>query len=254
MKQRKKSLILLLVSIGLLLWPVNAFADSAEAVVIMYHRVSDEHQSNAFTISTDMFEADIKYLSDLGYTFCRADELDKAVKEKKGEKLVAITFDDGYQSDYETVLPILKKYNACATFFIIGAKINTPGYLTEKQLKALAESGVAQIGNHTYAIHEQPREQVQALCVTAPEKIVRDVLHNQERLKSITGQDITAFSYPYGVYGRYIDSLLKQQGLITFSSDETMAKAGSQPYGRFNRAFDISVEQILQKIGNNKGF
>lgn len=62
------------------------------------------------------------------------------------QKAVALTFDDGPTENVEKILPLLDKYNAKATFFVIGNEL-------EKNLKLgkeIAESG-HQIGNHTYS-------------------------------------------------------------------------------------------------------
>lgn len=62
------------------------------------------------------------------------------------EKIVALTFDDGPTKNIEQILPLLDKYNAKATFFVIGNEL-------EKNLptgKAIVQSG-HQLGNHTYS-------------------------------------------------------------------------------------------------------
>src|SRR5690606_26782152 len=67
------------------------------------------------------FEAQMKWLSDRGYTCPTMSELDKYTSK---EKIVFITFDDGYYDNFKTVLPILKKYNHKATFYISTNYIN----------------------------------------------------------------------------------------------------------------------------------
>ncbi len=62
------------------------------------------------------------------------------------EKLVALTFDDGPTGNVDDLLPLLDKYNAKATFFLIGREL--------KENLPAAEKIVAaghQIGNHTYS-------------------------------------------------------------------------------------------------------
>lgn len=63
------------------------------------------------------------------------------------EKLIALTFDDGPCVEYTLeILDILKKYNARATFFVIGENAqNHPDVI-----KKIAESG-SEIGNHTWS-------------------------------------------------------------------------------------------------------
>lgn len=62
------------------------------------------------------------------------------------QKVVALTFDDGPTKNVDQLLPLLDKYNAKATFFVIGHEL-------EKNLeegKKIAQAG-HQIGNHSYS-------------------------------------------------------------------------------------------------------
>ncbi|MCP3739410.1 polysaccharide deacetylase family protein [Rossellomorea sp. BNER] len=65
------------------------------------------------------------------------------------EKVVALTFDDGPSDHVDQILSLLDRYNAKATFFLIGNEL-------QKNLnegKKIAGAG-HQIGNHTYS-HER---------------------------------------------------------------------------------------------------
>ena len=60
---------------------------------------------------------------------------------------VAITFDDGNESDAVIALPELVKRNLKATFFIVGARIGMPHYLDREALTDLVSAGM-EIGTH----------------------------------------------------------------------------------------------------------
>lgn len=62
------------------------------------------------------------------------------------QKVVALTFDDGPTKNVKKILPLLDKYNAKATFFVIGNELKKDLKLGQE----IAESG-HQIGNHTYS-------------------------------------------------------------------------------------------------------
>jgi len=64
------------------------------------------------------------------------------------QKVVALTFDDGPSDNVKTILPLLEKYQAKATFFLIGEEIEKHPAEAEKIVKA-----GHQIGNHTYSHH-----------------------------------------------------------------------------------------------------
>ncbi len=62
------------------------------------------------------------------------------------EKVVALTFDDGPTQQVEDILPILEKYDAKATFFLIGNEIEK----NPEAAQMIVQAG-HQIGNHTYS-------------------------------------------------------------------------------------------------------
>jgi peptidoglycan-N-acetylglucosamine deacetylase len=68
---------------------------------------------------------------------------------KTEEKVVALTFDDGPTKNVDDILPLLEKYNAKATFFLIGNNIEK----NPEEAQKIANAG-HQIGNHTYS-HER---------------------------------------------------------------------------------------------------
>lgn len=65
------------------------------------------------------------------------------------QKVVALTFDDGPTENVEELLPLLEKYEAKATFFLIGKDIEGHPEEAEQIVKA-----GHQVGNHTYS-HER---------------------------------------------------------------------------------------------------
>ncbi len=63
----------------------------------------------------------------------------------KHQKLVALTYDDGPSKNTDTILDVLKQYNAKATFFVVGQQAE---YYTD-ELKREVNEGM-EVGSHTY--------------------------------------------------------------------------------------------------------
>ena len=61
---------------------------------------------------------------------------------------ICLTFDDGFSSDVDVVLPMLKANNAIATFFIVCDYLNKDGYMTNDQVVQLSNNNM-QIGSHS---------------------------------------------------------------------------------------------------------
>ena len=220
--------------------------DGNSVLVLMYHRISkNDAEINDFCIKPEEFEKDVNLLCEKGYTFLTATELAEC-KRDTGEKFVAITFDDGYKSDYEYALPILKKYSAKATFFVFGGAIGRADYMTEKQLYELAQSPNAEIGNHSFEIHNKSILKVKQLYASGKnnQQIVNDFIKNKNVLEGITKKKITALSYPNGVYNFTVDSMLRENGtMITFSTEERIERLpfSNRVIGRFNRGKRFNI-------------
>lgn len=92
------------------------------AKVLMFHRVLPEkliRKPNAYTdfgtlISQEYLIEILKWLTHNEYEFIKISEL---VNYVDNDKLVALTFDDGYVDNFDYAYPVLKKYYATATFF-----------------------------------------------------------------------------------------------------------------------------------------
>tara|TARA_B100001123_G_scaffold338016_1_gene382503 strand:+ start:375 stop:1379 length:1005 start_codon:yes stop_codon:yes gene_type:complete len=103
---------------------------SGNISVFCYHQVLNNYQfenisrpNNDLSISTSIFEQQIKFLKE-NYKIIESKDLLNIEKFNSKEKLVVITFDDGYLDNLENALPILKKYDVKATIFITTGFIN----------------------------------------------------------------------------------------------------------------------------------
>lgn len=75
----------------------TADTDSVKLPVIMYHSLlKDEKLQNDYTVSPTLFENDLKYLAENGYTTVVVKDLTDYVYGKKSlpEKCIMLTFDD----------------------------------------------------------------------------------------------------------------------------------------------------------------
>jgi peptidoglycan/xylan/chitin deacetylase (PgdA/CDA1 family) len=87
----------------------------------MYHHVN-RSQEDSISINPENFEAQIKYLAESGYKSLHLDEYFHYLKKWSiPEKLILITFDDGYGDNFMHAYPILKKYSMKATIFPVTA-------------------------------------------------------------------------------------------------------------------------------------
>jgi peptidoglycan/xylan/chitin deacetylase (PgdA/CDA1 family) len=88
-----------------------------------YHRVGDKNKTiydqNVFSCNTNEFEQHLKFYKD-NFRVVTMSEIDSYITNKTPitDRMLLITFDDGYVDNYHNAYPLLKKYGLTATFFI----------------------------------------------------------------------------------------------------------------------------------------
>jgi peptidoglycan/xylan/chitin deacetylase (PgdA/CDA1 family) len=132
---------------------------------------------------------------------------------------VAITFDDGNESDAVIALPELVKRNLKATFFIVGAQIGMPHYLDRKALTDLVSAGM-EIGTHGMN-HRDWR--------TLDETTLHlEIADGRRRIEDICGMAVTKAAIPFGSYDRGVLKQLRSERLeCVYTSDAGLAESSA---------------------------
>lgn len=251
---------------------------STQVPILMYHHLSED-VTNSEMVSPEQFEAQIRALSEAGYTGVSFDELQAYVLrgEPLPEKPVVITFDDGYRSNYTLAYPILQKYGMKATIFAIGVSFGTDHYkdtdyaitphFGAAEAAEMTASGLISIQSHTYDMHQWPpyetdsavRENILQLPGESEESYVQalteDFTRSRALLEDATGRPVDVLAYPAGQYSMLTQVTLQSLGVhVTLSTNpgvNTVVKGLPQTlYAmlRFGITEDISPEALLDMI------
>ena len=98
-----------------------------KGAILNYHRVLPSNKIDNslvnISVSTDNFINQLNYLTK-NFNIISLDELLLHLKSKSNEFKIAITFDDGYKDNLNYAYPILEKFDAPATIYIITKFIN----------------------------------------------------------------------------------------------------------------------------------
>lgn len=143
--------------------------------------------------------------------------------------LVTLTFDDGWATSYTQGLPLLKKYGFKSTQFIVTGLVNTPDYVTTAQVKAFSTAG-HEIGSHTVT-HTNMLTQTKA-------QYDNELSQSKTQLQQWTGQTVTSFAFPNGLYNNAI--VTDAKALYTATRG---VEAGLNSKDNFN-AYDIKVQDV----------
>lgn len=252
---------------------------SVQLPILMYHSLlKNPAAQNNYVISPDLFESDLKYLKEKGYTaILMADLLDYV---KNGaplpEKPILITFDDGNYNNYYYGFPLLKQYGMKAVISIIGietekfSKLNddNPNYsnLTWEHLKELTESGLVEIQNHSYDSHKATggRQGLKPRAGESHKEYVRylekDLMKLQKKIREATGVTPSTLAYPFGAAADSTRSIVKELGFTATLGCEKginrITKGDSQclyDLKRYLRTPDKSSSDFFQQIESDMG-
>ena len=250
----------------------TADTDSVKLPVIMYHSLlKDEKLQNDYTVSPTLFENDLKYLAENGYTTVVVKDLTDYVYGKKSlpEKCIMLTFDDGYYNNYYYALPLLEKYNCKAVISPIASVSEkftetkdisvTYGHITFDDMKEMSDSGYVENSESfvRYAFFEITKG-----CLPKAGRVTKHInlflrkmlSKAQGLLENATGKKPTCFVYPFGAKNDLTEKLIKEMGfsctLTCTEKPNIITKNPDSLYelGRYRRDRNESMQNLLIRI------
>jgi peptidoglycan/xylan/chitin deacetylase (PgdA/CDA1 family) len=187
-------------------------------VSLMYHSINE----TPFTSLTGLFvrpvdfEDQLATLNALGYEYLFADEFTHTENPS-----VMLTFDDGYEDNYTEMFPILKKYNAKATIFMVTSAIDRPGYLSSEQIKEMAESGLVRFASHTHNHY--------SLTSLSESALRYQFEYSKQILKELTGYEMDAICYPGGSVSDYVKQIAEDYYCYGYTTVHSANTFGCDP-------------------------
>jgi peptidoglycan/xylan/chitin deacetylase (PgdA/CDA1 family) len=189
--------------------------ESVQVPILIYHNVRPDYPKESywqkqFSITPDLLLEQFAYLHTAGYTVISMDQLSDMIRAgttSPVQKPVVITFDDGWESQYQYAFPLLKQYGYTATFYIYTNAINAyPSAMTWDQLRQLLAAGMT-IGDHTVS---HPRL---SGLTDAQRKV--EIGDARTELQQRLGVSVNHFASPYGYADDALAAQLKNMGFTT---------------------------------------
>lgn len=187
---------------------------SLKVPIFVYHSVRPDYpgeteEQHAYSVTPQLLERQLAYLQKNGYTAITLDQLASYVQAGTSspvQKPVVLTFDDGWENQYNNAFPLLKKYHMTATFYIYTNAIGVTHFLTWPEVKEMDAAGMT-IASHTLShpnLKTAPLAQIKAE-VTKSKKIIEDQL----------GKPVVHFASPFGYTNADIIAIVKAAGYKT---------------------------------------
>ncbi|MDO4476590.1 MAG: polysaccharide deacetylase family protein [Clostridia bacterium] len=241
--------------------------------VLMYHLIlKNPGNSNKFIVPQSVFEEDLKYIKNHGYTTILVQDLIDYTENKKElpEKPILLTFDDGAFNNYLYAFPLAKKYEAKFIFSPIAKEAErytkahdenpTYSHANWEKISEMSKSGLVEIQNHTYNMHSNKKSRIGCTkkrnesVEEYKQKLSEDIRKSQELISQNTGVTPTAFFYPYGAKSDCSEEILKSLGFkATFLCESKVNIISRNPeclFGlkRFIRPPGVPTEKIFSKF------
>ena len=227
-----------------------------------------ERQYFPGTISAAKMLEHFNWLKNNGYTPVSWQQvLDaRAGRTALPDKPVLLTFDDGYESFYQTVYPLLKAYRYPAVLAVVTSWLNTPAdgqinygnqklprsyFITWQQAREMSDSGLVEIASHSHDLHHSitgnsfgslfaaalPGKYENGRYETLQEykaRLKSDLTQSAQIIAQNTGRRPRILVWPYGQFNQTAVNIAREVGLDSdFTlSDRHLNQPSSHHMGR----------------------
>lgn len=174
---------------------------TARVPILMYHYVSEpppdaDVYRRDLSVTPAQFTAHLQALRQAGFVSVPLSDLIGYLANGQPvlpPNSIVLTFDDGYQDNFDNAFPALQATGFTAAFFIITDFVDAgrPGYVTWPELRQMHDAGM-EIGSHS---RDHPDLSGRSL-----DFLVWQVLGSREMIESRLGFTPRIFCYPGGRY------------------------------------------------------
>ena len=186
--------------------------------ILMYHSVNSmvetRHPYYDTNISAVAFERQLQFLQREGYATAYVSDIVDALRNPRNvQKIVAITFDDGFRNFYTQAFPLLSKYACKATLFVpsglVGKQRSSLGpepFMTWNEIREVSRNGV-RIGSHSvshpdlYRLDSRSLEEEVRLSKTTIEDNIGEGVRSVRLSVCVSGTRPIFFSAIWSVAG-----------------------------------------------------
>jgi peptidoglycan/xylan/chitin deacetylase (PgdA/CDA1 family) len=191
---------------------------SHRPTILAYHAVTHlANDPNGAATSPERLESQLLYLKRHNLQGVSVRELRRAIiAGKDSRKLVAITFDDGYEDFLHTALPMLERFGFSATVFVVAGMLGKENnwehvYEPRPRMKILEAEGLREVATRGIEVgsHSMTHRNLANLDSLALEQEVND---SCRILSEVWGEAVEGFSYPYGSFSYATVQAVRQGG------------------------------------------
>ena len=163
--------------------------------ILVYHHIRSTKPypkstwSYKMSVSPDVFEKQMQWISDHGYTTIT---LDQALLILQGidagpTKPVVVTFDDNNRTQFTLAVPVLQKHGQIGVFYLVTNRLKNKSFILEDEVRSMVALGMdIQSHSETHA----------TMSTLGLKKLDQELSGSKKTLEALTGKPVLHVAYP----------------------------------------------------------
>lgn len=186
--------------------------------ILVFHKIAPVPPDSQFPrnyVRPEQFDALLRSLKSAGY---QTVTFEQYIAHRRGEgvlppKPIILTFDDGYRSNAEIAVPIMRRHGFRATIFVVPGHLGQSNrwdaeetqepLLTAEEIRALHADGFA-FGSHT--MHHS------RLTVAPTDVAFEELRASREALENLLQEPVRSICYPWAQHNESVHRLAQDAG------------------------------------------
>lgn len=252
-----KTLLKWCIALILLVVPCILYANSTINIPILCYHNLNPTRPGSMNMTPQKFESQIQWLKQNGFNIITLKEAVDYLQGKTDtlpKKSIVITFDDGWQSVYTYLLPIVQKYHFPVTLFIYPQTISTgKNAMTWEELLSLEKTGWFDVQSHTYS-HPNFKHAKRQMSPDTYQRFMQKELGAAKKiLEEKMGKKIVYLAWPFGIYDAELEQQAAAAGYeMAFTIDARTANRGYRPMAQ-PRFMIIDAQSMKTYMGIANG-
>jgi len=252
---------------------------------VAFHDVVDDPAAlYGDAVTTDRLVAFFDYLRGNGWTTISLDDVDAARRGARPlpDKSILVTFDDGYESLYSRVFPLLLAYRIPIVAALQGSWVDAaPGtkvsyggaavprekFVTWAQVREMARSGLVEFASHSYDMHHgvsgNPQGNSMPAAVTRlfangtyedeathRNRLYDDLARSRDLIQREIGQRPRTVVWPFGRYSESANDAAQRAGFVFALTLDPEPADAARPMalGRYLPTNDPTLSEVLVRL------
>ena len=261
--------------------------------VLAYHDIRDNVRETfktwpeATAVDTQDLVQQFSWIDQNGYRPVSLQQIIDARAGKKPlpDKAILLTFDDGFESVYTKVFPLLKQFNYPAVIAIVGDWIQTApdsavqfgdiqvprsAFVNWDEVREMVGSGLIEVASHSHSLHRgivtNPQGNLMPAAVSRvyqaknaqyesdaayAKRIKADLLRSSKLIERETGKRPRVIVWPYGANNRIANQLAAEVGMPISLNLEPGPNTTEDDPARIRRSlvvFDTGLAGLTQLL------